>query len=129
MSHASGGAAQAIALAAKGTVSISPTTSWINPDICVGCRICVGLCAYSAIEFDERRNIAVINEAMCKGCGSCAGYCPSGAAQIKHFKESQIFNEIDGLLGMIPDWLPEVEEDDTEPVKIPVQTDQPEKRA
>ncbi|WP_316896701.1 CoB--CoM heterodisulfide reductase iron-sulfur subunit A family protein [Pseudodesulfovibrio indicus] len=106
VSHASGGAAQALALAAKGTVSISPTTSWINPDICVGCRVCVGLCAYSAIEFDERRSVAVINEAMCKGCGSCAGYCPSGAAQIKHFNETQIFNEIDGLLGMIPGWLP-----------------------
>jgi heterodisulfide reductase subunit A len=64
--------------------------------------VCIDLCPYSAIEFDERRQIAVINEAMCKGCGSCAGYCPSGAAQIKHFNESQIFNEIDGLLGMMP---------------------------
>jgi heterodisulfide reductase subunit A len=120
VSHASGGAAQALALAAKGTVSISPTTSWINPDICVGCQVCVGLCAYSAIEFDERRNVAVINEAMCKGCGSCAGYCPSGAAQIKHFNETQIFNEIDGLLGMVPGWLPP-EAGEAHPVEIPVE--------
>ena len=120
VSHASGGAAQALALAAKGTVSISPTTSWINPDVCVGCRVCVGLCAYSAIEFDERRNVAVINEAMCKGCGSCAGYCPSGAAQIKHFNETQIFNEIDGLLGMVPGWLPP-EQGEGHPVEIPVE--------
>jgi heterodisulfide reductase subunit A len=120
VSHASGGAAQALALAAKGTVSISPTTSWINPDICVGCRVCVGLCAYSAIEFDERRNVAVINEAMCKGCGSCAGYCPSGAARIKHFNETQIFNEIDGLLGMVPGWTPP-EQGGAHPVEIPVE--------
>ncbi len=98
VAHASGGAAQALALAARGRVAISPTTSWINPDVCVGCRVCVGLCAYSAIEFDERRMIAVVNEAMCKGCGSCAGYCPSGAAQIKHFNEKQIFGELEGLL-------------------------------
>lgn len=103
VSHASGGAAQAIALAAKGKVSISPTTSFIDPDICIGCKVCIDLCPYSAIEFDERRNISVINEAMCKGCGSCAGYCPSGAAQIKHFKQIQVFNEIDGMLGMLLD--------------------------
>jgi heterodisulfide reductase subunit A len=100
--HASGGAAQALAMAARGVVEISPTTSWINPDICVGCKVCIDLCAYSAIEFDERRMVSVVNEAMCKGCGSCSGYCPSGAAQIKHFRETQIFNEIDGLLNEIP---------------------------
>jgi heterodisulfide reductase subunit A len=101
VSHASGGAAQAIALAARGKVSISPTTSWIDPDVCIGCRVCINLCPYSAIEFDERRRVSVINEAMCKGCGSCAGYCPSGAAQVKHFNQTQIFNEIDGMLGMM----------------------------
>jgi heterodisulfide reductase subunit A len=63
----------------------------------------VGLCPYSAIEFDERRGIAVINEAMCKGCGSCAGYCPSGAARIKHFTETQVMREIDGLLADLMD--------------------------
>ena len=101
VSHASGGAAQALALAARGKVSISPTTSYIDPDVCIGCKVCINLCPYSAIEFDERRNVSVINEAMCKGCGSCAGYCPSGAAQIKHFNQTQLFNEIDGMLGMM----------------------------
>ena len=105
VAHAAGGAAQALALAARGVVSISPTTSWINPDVCVGCKVCIGLCPYSAIEFDERRRIAVINEAMCKGCGSCAGYCPSGAAQVKHFREVQIFNEIDGMLDPLPEFI------------------------
>ncbi|MBN2140769.1 MAG: CoB--CoM heterodisulfide reductase iron-sulfur subunit A family protein [Desulfovibrionaceae bacterium] len=115
VAHASGGAAQAMALAARGKVSISPTTSWINPDICIGCKMCIGLCAYSAIEFDERRGVSVINEAMCKGCGSCAGHCPSGAAQIKHFTEKQIFNELDGLLMAVPP-APRAKEEE-EPVK------------
>ncbi|OGR40597.1 MAG: disulfide reductase [Desulfovibrionales bacterium GWA2_65_9] len=97
VAHASGGAGQALSLAARGEVSISPTVSWINPDICIGCKMCVGLCAYSAIEFDERRKVCVINEAMCKGCGSCAGHCPSGAAQVRHFNEKQIFAELEGL--------------------------------
>ncbi|MFW5791868.1 MAG: FAD-dependent oxidoreductase [Desulfohalobiaceae bacterium] len=102
VSHASGGAAQALALASRGLVTISPTVSWINPDICIGCKSCIDLCAYSAIEFDERRGVSVINEAMCKGCGSCAEHCPSGAAQIKHFTENQIFAELAGLLDDLP---------------------------
>jgi heterodisulfide reductase subunit A len=102
VSHASGAAAQALSLAAKGEVSISPTTSNINPDVCIGCKTCIGLCAYSAIEFDERRGVSVVNEAMCKGCGSCAAHCPSGAAQIKHFTERQIFAELEGLLARRP---------------------------
>ncbi|MDK2955026.1 MAG: heterodisulfide reductase subunit [Desulfovibrionales bacterium] len=98
VSHASGAAAQAIALASKGETAISPTVSYIDPDICVGCKTCIGLCAYSAIEFDERRKISVVNQAMCKGCGSCAGHCPSGAAQVRHFTEREIFTELSGLL-------------------------------
>ncbi|WP_051261647.1 CoB--CoM heterodisulfide reductase iron-sulfur subunit A family protein [Desulfovibrio inopinatus] len=101
VSHASGAAAQALSLAARGKVTISPVVASINPDICVGCKSCMNLCAYSAIEYDQRLGVCVINEAMCKGCGSCAGHCPSGAAQIKHFKEKQLFGELEGLLGNI----------------------------
>ena len=98
VSHASGAASQALALAARGKVEIPSTTSWINPDICAGCQTCIKLCAYSAIEFDQRRGIAVVNEAVCKGCGSCSGFCPSGAARSKHFNTRQVFAEIEGIL-------------------------------
>ncbi len=97
VAHASGAAAQALALVVKGETAISPTTSRINPDVCIGCRTCIGLCAYTAIEFDARRGVSVVNEAMCKGCGSCAAFCPSGAAQIRHFTEKEIFAELEGL--------------------------------
>lgn len=98
VSHASGAAAQALALATRGHVEISSMISSIDPDICSGCRTCIGLCAYSAIEFDERRRVSVVNEAVCKGCGSCAGFCPSGAAQIRHFTARQLLAEIDGIM-------------------------------
>jgi heterodisulfide reductase subunit A len=98
VSQASGAAAKALELAARGEVEVSPTISWIDPNVCAGCQTCIELCAYSAIEFDERRGVSVINEALCKGCGSCSGFCPSGAAQVKHFNEKQIFAEIDGLV-------------------------------
>ena len=98
VSHAAGAAAQALSLATAGRVEISPTISWIDPDVCAGCQTCINLCAYSAIEFDERRQVSVINEALCKGCGSCAGFCPSGAARVKHFTARQVFAEIEALV-------------------------------
>ncbi len=98
VSHAAGAACQALALATRGRVEISPTISWIDPDVCAGCQTCIGLCAYSAIEFDPRRRVSVVNEALCKGCGSCAGFCPSGAAGIRHFGARQVFAELEGIL-------------------------------
>jgi heterodisulfide reductase subunit A len=99
--QASGAAAQALALATRGKVEIPSSISWIDPDVCAGCQTCINLCAYTAIEFDERRGVSVVNEALCKGCGSCSGFCPSGAAQVKHFNEKQIFAELDGMLDTI----------------------------
>lgn len=98
VSHAAGAAGQALALATRGKVEIPSIISWIDPNICAGCQTCIGLCPYSAIEFDARRGVSVINEALCKGCGSCAGHCPSGAAQINHFTGKQVFAEIEGIL-------------------------------
>jgi len=98
VAQASGAAAKALALATRGIVQVPSTISWIDPDACAGCQICIDLCPYTAIEFDERRRVSVVNEAVCKGCGSCSGYCPSGAAQVKHYKGKQIFAELDGIL-------------------------------
>jgi heterodisulfide reductase subunit A len=97
VSQASGAAVKSLALATKGSVEIAPTISHIDPDICVGCKTCIELCPYTAIEFDERRQVSVVNEAICKGCGSCSGVCPSGAAQSRHFTKKQVFAEIHGI--------------------------------
>ncbi len=98
VAQASGAAAKALALATRGYVQVPSTISWIDPDVCAGCQTCINLCPYTAIEFDERRGVSVVNEAICKGCGSCSGFCPSGAAQVRHFKEEQIFAELDGIM-------------------------------
>jgi heterodisulfide reductase subunit A len=98
VSQASGAAVKALSLATLGEVEIPPIVSWIDPDICAGCRTCIELCPYTAIEYNARMGVSVVNEALCKGCGSCAGFCPSGAAQVKHFNEKQIFAELDGIM-------------------------------
>jgi heterodisulfide reductase subunit A len=98
VAHAKAAASMAQALTSRGEVEVQPMISGIDPDLCIGCRVCAGLCPYSAIEYDERRGISVVNMAMCKGCGSCAAYCPSGAAKVRHFTDRQVFAEIEGLL-------------------------------
>jgi heterodisulfide reductase subunit A len=98
VAQASGAAAKALSLATRQRVQVPSTISWIDPDICAGCQTCIGLCPYTAIEFDERRGVSVVNAALCKGCGSCAGFCPSGAAQVAHFLPRQIMAEFDGLM-------------------------------
>lgn len=101
VSQASGAAAKSLLLASRGEVEVSAMVSFIDPDVCAGCQTCIGLCPYSAIRFDERRQVSVVNNALCKGCGSCSGFCPSGAAQVLHFKEKQIFAELSGVMDAI----------------------------
>jgi len=98
VAQAKGAAAECLALSSAGEVEIPPMISSIDPDICVGCQLCIGLCAYSAIEFNPYAGISEVNSAICKGCGACAGACPSGAPKVKHFTDKQIFAEIDGIL-------------------------------
>ena len=69
-------------------------TSEISETFCSGCKMCISVCPYSAITFDEFKRIAVVNEALCHGCGVCAAACPSGAASMKNFTSTQIYQEV-----------------------------------
>ncbi len=97
VAQAKAAASMAQALTSLGEVEVNPMISNIDPDVCIGCEVCIGLCPYTAIEYDTRRGISTVNSAVCKGCGSCAAYCPSGAAKVSHFTDRQIFSEIEGL--------------------------------
>jgi heterodisulfide reductase subunit A len=101
VSQASGAAAKALSLATRGKVAVPPTISWIDPDVCSGCQVCIDLCAYGAITYNPRLKVSEVNPAVCKGCGSCSGFCPNGAAASRHFKSRQVFAEIDGVMDAI----------------------------
>ncbi|MDJ0784428.1 MAG: FAD-dependent oxidoreductase [Desulfosarcinaceae bacterium] len=98
VAQASGAAAKALSLATRGKVAVPPTVSWIDPDVCSGCQVCIDLCAYGAITYNPRRMVSEVNPALCKGCGSCSGFCPNGAAASRHFTNRQMYAEIDGLM-------------------------------
>jgi heterodisulfide reductase subunit A len=98
VAQASAGAAEALALIDRGTVEIEAATAVVDEEMCSGCKVCVNLCPYGAISFDEEKGVARINDVLCKGCGVCVAACPSGAIKGRHFTDKQIFAEIEGLL-------------------------------
>lgn len=98
VAQASAAAGEALALLSKGWVNTLAETSRIDPDLCAGCMMCVQVCPYSAIEFNQDKRVAEVNDALCQGCGSCSAACPSGAAGVDHFLDRQVFAEIRALL-------------------------------
>jgi heterodisulfide reductase subunit A len=98
VAHASAAAAEAVSLATKGQIEVEPTTSVIDPEVCAGCKLCIEICPYSAIEFLDAKGISSVNEALCKGCGACTAICPSKAARQNHFTQDQVLAEVDSLV-------------------------------
>jgi heterodisulfide reductase subunit A len=98
VAQASAAAARILAMISKGKVEIEATTAVVDEEHCAGCKICIGLCPYKAISFDEEKEVSVINEAVCKGCGVCVATCPSGAIIGRHFTTEQIMAQIEGVL-------------------------------
>ncbi len=95
VAQATGAAARAIELIAKGKVEMEAATAMVDEEVCSGCGVCEAICAYSAVEVDPRTKKARVNEAICKGCGACAVNCPSKAMQLKNFSPKQLMDVID----------------------------------
>ena len=98
VAQASAGAAEALALLDRGKVEIEAAVAVVNEELCSGCKVCIGLCPYNAITFDAEKRQAYISDVLCKGCGVCVAACPAGAITGRHFTDTQIFAEIEGLL-------------------------------
>ncbi len=72
-------------------------TAEVDTSLCSGCKICIALCPYKAITYDETGKHVTINEIICRGCGVCPAGCPSGAIKANHFTDAQISAEIQAL--------------------------------
>ncbi|MEN8224238.1 MAG: CoB--CoM heterodisulfide reductase iron-sulfur subunit A family protein [Bacteroidota bacterium] len=91
-------AARVLAGISRGSVSVEVTTAEVNEEICCGCQTCISVCPYTAITFDEEKNVSQVNEVLCKGCGTCGSACPTGAIRSRHFTDQQILSQIEGML-------------------------------
>lgn len=97
VSQAKAAAARILASIARGKVEVEVTTAVVNEDVCCGCQTCIKVCPYTAISFNEEKNVSIVNEVLCKGCGTCGSACPTGAIRARHFTDEQILSQIEGL--------------------------------
>jgi heterodisulfide reductase subunit A len=100
VAQASAAAAEVMSLVTRGQIEVEPTITSIDPEICAGCKLCIEVCPYSAVDFLDIKGISSVNEALCKGCGACTAVCPSKAARQKHFTQDQVLAEVEGLLAV-----------------------------
>ncbi len=100
VAQAQAAAAEVMALIDHGVIALEPNIAAVNEEKCSGCHVCIAMCPYSAISYDDAKETAHINEALCKGCGVCVGTCPSKAITQQLFEDEQIFAEIEGLMAL-----------------------------
>ncbi len=85
----------------KGFVTIDPIVSSVTEDKCIGCGLCVSICANGAVELQmiEGGRKAQVISSSCKGCGTCGSSCPQRAITMEHFTDDEIFVQLEALVG------------------------------
>jgi len=91
-------AARAATILSKEYLETKGNIARIRNRNCVACKLCIEICPYDAISFDEEKQLAVVNEILCQGCGACATVCPSGTSQQNTFTKKQLLSMIDACL-------------------------------
>lgn len=98
IAQAVGAASRAATILTKDKIKAEGIVAYVDETKCAGCKVCVPICSYNAITFDEERKVAQVNEALCKGCGTCSAACPSGANQQRGFLDDQILAQVEACL-------------------------------
>jgi len=110
LAMSSAAAAKACVLLAKDFLETPAVVSVVDEEICSGCGMCVEMCPVEAIELTEEpvpvvtygvltvvgetKKVAKVGDG-CIGCGSCASYCPSSAISLQHFRDRQVYAQLD----------------------------------
>jgi len=100
IAQACAAAARAATILSKKTLEMEGIVANVDTEFCGGCRFCVNLCPYGAIEMKEENGkvIAHVIEALCKGCGVCGAACPTKAITLGHFTNEQIIAQVKAVL-------------------------------
>jgi heterodisulfide reductase subunit A len=98
IAQANAAAQRASILLSQKELTFPGVISKVDPDKCAVCLTCVRLCPYGAPFINEETHKAEIVPALCQGCGICSSVCPGKAIELQHFRDDQVFEEIDALL-------------------------------
>lgn len=94
--QAQAAAARAATILAQPKLGAEPNIAIVDEDLCSGCKTCISLCPYNAIDSVKKEingktvSRAKVNEGLCQGCGTCVSACPSSAIQQYGFKDKQL---------------------------------------
>jgi len=104
VTQAGAAAGRAGNLLGGGQVRIEAITATLDADRCQLCTICARVCPFHAIEQADKKKglLPQFVEAACAGCGTCAAECPFDAIDMRHFADSQVLAQIDGILADKP---------------------------
>ncbi len=97
IAQAHAAASRAATVLASDSIQISPLVSRVDTEKCIGCGLCVEVCAFNAIELEEvegKGHRAKNISASCKGCGLCGASCPQQAIDMLHFRDQQIIASV-----------------------------------
>jgi heterodisulfide reductase subunit A len=104
VAQASGAAAKAMDLLSQGEIELEPLKAIVDEELCSGCKICVSICPFLAIEMKtdivdgKERPRAEVIEAVCQGCGLCGSACPTGAIKIQQYNNKQVMTQVEAAL-------------------------------
>ncbi|MGA1793561.1 MAG: 4Fe-4S binding protein [Thermoplasmatota archaeon] len=108
VSHASGAASRAAGILSQEELDNEPLVAVVDVDMCSGCKTCISLCPFKAIDSvtEEIEGVEVthaeVNEGLCQGCGTCVAACPSGAIYQKGFRDDQILSMVRAFGACLP---------------------------
>jgi NAD-dependent dihydropyrimidine dehydrogenase PreA subunit len=68
----------------------------LDKNVCIGCRICTGVCPHNLFTMYEGK-AAIVNTDLCMECGACALNCPVKAIAVD--------SGVGCASGMINEWL------------------------
>ncbi len=89
-------AAKAAAVLARKSLKAGGPVAVIDARRCVGCGVCLAVCPYQAIAWDDKGKAAA-NPALCKACGLCVASCRSHAPDLLGFTDGEILAQLTEL--------------------------------